>query len=141
MNGHLGGVWSRDQISGTHKVKEILSRYPLASTYNLLFHHGNVGRRSAESNRAKFEKNTCQFLQSDVFFGSVLTILLLLLLQELLRDFIAVIVMVSRSNVCRELRQVVNAHSPFQFFHLVHDLLEAVLAEKFFFFFILKCLT
>jgi hypothetical protein len=53
---HLGRVGAWDEVGGAEQIEELLVAEPLTPRDQLLAHHGDVGRRPAESRRAEAQE-------------------------------------------------------------------------------------
>jgi hypothetical protein len=56
----LGGVGPRDEVDRTDEVEKLLSREPLPAANDLVFHHRDVNRRSAERGCAEAQEEPGQ---------------------------------------------------------------------------------
>src|SRR3989337_2367583 len=64
MDRHLRGIRAGDEIRRSEQVKEALVVQPFPPLDDLVVHHGDVGRRTAEGRDAKPEKASGDFRQS-----------------------------------------------------------------------------
>jgi hypothetical protein len=58
MNRHFGGIGPGYEIGGADQIQKAFMRNPILFPDDLIFHHSNVGSRSAESESPEFQKET-----------------------------------------------------------------------------------
>ncbi len=63
VDGHLGGVWARDEVGGPNHVEEGFVIEPAPASHHFILHQRNVRRGSTESDHAELEKEEREFAQ------------------------------------------------------------------------------
>src|SRR5207249_5707549 len=63
VNRHFRRVWSGNQIRRAQVVEELLAREPAAAPHDLVLHHGDVRRGTAEGDGAELEKQKRQLAE------------------------------------------------------------------------------
>ena len=61
--GHLRGVRARREVRRAEEVEELLARHPAAPRHDLVLHHRDVGRGTAEGGRAEAQEERGELLQ------------------------------------------------------------------------------